>query len=52
LYLHFSLAIICFLIEVCLFHQCSFCHILMQYYRCTVPSVVDVFLAWFSWVNS
>jgi hypothetical protein len=39
-------------LEVCMFHQCSFCHIHGECYRCTVLSVVDLFLAWFSCVNS
>jgi hypothetical protein len=30
-----------------LFRQCSFCHIHRECYRCTVPSVADLFLARF-----
>jgi hypothetical protein len=35
-------------LEVCLFRQCSFCHIHREYYRRTVQSVADLFPAWFS----
>jgi hypothetical protein len=31
--------------EVCLFRQCSFCHIHRECYRRTVPSVADLFPA-------
>jgi hypothetical protein len=36
----------------CLFHQCSFCHINSDCCRHIVPSAVDLFLAWFSWLWS
>jgi hypothetical protein len=35
-------------LEVCLFRHCSFCHIHRECYRRTVPSVADLFMAWFS----
>jgi hypothetical protein len=35
-------------LEFCLFRQCSFCHIHRGYCGCTVPSVADLFAAWFS----
>jgi hypothetical protein len=39
-------------LEVCLFCQCSSCHIHKEYYRHTEKPVVDFFLAWFYWVTS
>jgi hypothetical protein len=35
-------------LEVCLFRECSSGYIHMEYCRCTVSSVADLFPAWFS----
>jgi hypothetical protein len=39
-------------LEVSLFRLCRFCHIHRECYRRPVPSVADLFPAWFSWGNS
>lgn len=36
-------------LHVCLFRQCSICHIRRECYRSNFPSVSDIFSVWFSW---
>jgi hypothetical protein len=38
-------------LEACLFRQCRSCHVQRECYSRIVPSVADLFPAWYSWVN-